>query len=813
MKEEVAPPKASHSVPRSLRPEREKLLPPKRPSVIPKRVVHDTEIINKHEDLELQQNDLKEGAASDLNDTDSISSRNEKLTHLKIIWQEKIVEFEKIKNDLNDKQIKSLAKKIKEYAAENEMLSCSFEKVKNEFIIELNEIVSFIRKSVKDTMTLNLRNEQLICEVSDLNSQKSDLRKQLHEADYRRPSGIKNKVEDLEKQLKEEKCKNNLLRVQLNRASCQGKVNAEQISHIEAALEQSQSNCWALERTVQDLQEKNRKLQADFGLEFNKFTESIRENTAHLEEIAEAREKLQAEKEDLEKRLAELSTHYNESIKNMKKEINVKVEKIIETEMKYEDEKEERLKLIDKVESLCAQLLESELRYKDMVKQVQELELQLSNAAECRQELNITKHQLDIANTEIEKYRDRFIEQSEAIKEIENNFKESASLEENLKSDLKIKEEYIGELEKKVDLLEQQRQESENKMTAYEEQLSSLKNNLAQLQEDFGEFENLNELHEMVKQQRANLIEATRQNGELAEALQKKDIELEQCVETISEQEHIVEQRDEIIKMLSQKEEEHTNIIKLLRNNLEMRTQAEVDLNQDLSEKNAEIDNLINNLDTRKQQICELEKVILTLENQTRKLSAQRRKDQENIQSLETKLVEYETIYMEKKRNMETTSENLDSIIKKLELEINDTIETNSKNMESFFLDQTHVAGDRILTKRLHKHQLEQFNRNNDIFLTDGMIQNKPIADKCPKRDYKEIKHDLDRQKGITNIQNKKWMCSPEPNLNIYDSGTLETEESFNRKDYLTKNLHLSSLQQSRDDKKIKTFKFAAHRI
>lgn len=35
-------------------------------------------------------------------------------------------------------------------------------------------------------------------------------------------------------------------------------------------------------------------------------------------------------------------------------------------------------------------------------------------------------------------------------------------------------------------------------MSSYEEQLTSLKTHISQLQEDFGEFENLKELHEMV---------------------------------------------------------------------------------------------------------------------------------------------------------------------------------------------------------------------------------------------------------------------------------------------------------------------------
>lgn len=39
----------------------------------------------------------------------------------------------------------------------------------------------------------------------------------------------------------------------------------------------------------------NRKLQTDFDNELNNLRESIRQNTMHLEEIGEAREKLQAE--------------------------------------------------------------------------------------------------------------------------------------------------------------------------------------------------------------------------------------------------------------------------------------------------------------------------------------------------------------------------------------------------------------------------------------------------------------------------------------------------------------------------------------
>lgn len=54
--------------------------------------------------------------------------------------------------------------------------------------------------------------------------------------------------------------------------------------------------------------------------------------------------------------------------------MNVNVVKLIEAEKKYEQEAEDRIKLEAKLEPLCAQLLEAELRLKDASKQLQEKE-------------------------------------------------------------------------------------------------------------------------------------------------------------------------------------------------------------------------------------------------------------------------------------------------------------------------------------------------------------------------------------------------------------------------------------------------------
>ncbi|XP_022829422.1 myosin heavy chain, striated muscle-like [Spodoptera litura] len=777
------------------------------------------------------QSSTKAQLAVDLNKLYGMPSKLVATCEQTLFKRKEIIDwFETLKTEEKGIGMHKLSKKINEFNAENEMLKCSLEQAKGEFLKELNEIIEFMRKTANDSVALQLRTEELTCELSDLNSQNSDLRKQIHNSDHLRSQSNKNKVEELEKELKEERCKKIFIRDRLSRAEGQIKMGAERASQLEAALEQARSQTWTLERTIQQLHEQNRKLQTDFDNELNNLRESIRQNTMHLEEIGEAREKLQAEKEDLEKRLGDLSNYYNESLKTIKHDMNVNVAKLIEAEKKYEQEVEERKKVEERLETVCGQLLETEHGAKDMAKELEETRNQLNIAVTFEQELLVAKRDLEEATAEIKDYRMRLNEQSETIKEFENNFKESISLEENLKNTLINREEYIVELEKKQSLLEHQIQESECKMGTYEEQLSSLKTHIAELQEDFGEFESLNELHEMVNQQRAKLLEATRQNGELAEALQKKDMELERHLDTFGEHEQILEQRNGVIKMLSEKDEEQTNIIKLLRTNLEMRNQADIDLNQQITDKNAEIQTLLTNVETRKQQISQLEKIILTLEDQTRKASMQRRNDQDKIKLLEQKIVEYEAYHMEN-RHIEVPANNLDSIIKILEDELGTPFEPSLINKEHDFLTKKKYLADR----RRDKHEnfechkgINQPNYQNDHETLPTKLGNF-IKKTYISTNEEQFKGDnLDRKKAIMNIDTQKWASPPEPNINAYPTMPNPTSIKDNiyppfrgllpasshlKDNLLSRNIQLLTSNQLRDEKKCKMFKIAGHRL
>lgn len=81
-----------------------------------------------------------------------------------------------------------------------------------------------------------------------------------------------------------------------------------------------------------------------------------------------------------------------------------------------------------------------------------------------------------------------------------------------------------------------------------------------------------------MNEQRTKFLEATHQCSELAETLERKDLELEGHLQHIAEQESLLDQRDGLVKILKNKEEEHNNMIKLLRDNLEMRAQADTEV-------------------------------------------------------------------------------------------------------------------------------------------------------------------------------------------------------------------------------------------
>ncbi|XP_021204824.1 putative leucine-rich repeat-containing protein DDB_G0290503 [Bombyx mori] len=717
--------------------------------------------------------------------------------------------FESLMSQEKGISTKTLTMKIKEFNAENDLLKSSLDQLRTEFLKEINDIIDCLRKNANETMALQLRTKELSCALSDLNTQNAEMRKQIHSGDHHRPYANRNKIEELEKELKEEKYKKSIMKDRLSRAEHQLKTNVERVVQLEAALEQARSESWSLERTVQQQHQQNQKLQEDFDQELNKLTQSIKDNTTHLEDIALAREKLQSEKEEVEKRLEELSASYNKSIKDMKHEMNLNIAKLIEIEKKYNDSIEEKKTLQENIDDLRTDLLESELRVKDLVRELDEKESILETKQCVQKELESTKTDLEHRKTEIEEYKRLLFEKGEEIDEL----KSKLSTEKAIKDILEKKDELLAEQKEKQQELKEKLKERESQMKSYYEELMNLKNQITQLRE-FGAFDNLNDVGNMINQQRDKLFELTKRQEEYDEKLQTKENEIKRLVESMTEQEHVLNKKEKEIKMLNEKEEEHMNIINLLHNKLELRNEADIDHRHQLIEKSAEINTLINSVESRKNHIIELENIILAQEEQIRKASLRRKKDQEKINMFEKRIAELESRQTEMNFNNQETPENLDNLIKILEDELDTpfgtNVEVNSKLGVNHFTTQS-----KNYKKNKSNRQTSTDLEKNDFAPVKIVMGSSNKNTRRPNGiEYFKGDHFL-LKKAIRSTNNREWIGPNDASV-CSTSTTATMNTSLKGLPYSTKeNLpinHLTS-RPCTDEIRSKMLKFAGHRI
>ncbi|CAH2091845.1 unnamed protein product [Euphydryas editha] len=709
--------------------------------------------------------------------------------------------FENLKNQEKGCSKSILSKKINEFNAENDMLSSSLRNQENEF---LKEISDFIRTCWNQTIACQLRNEDLTSELSKLDSLNMELKKQINNFEHQKSYTSKIRVEGLEKELKEEKMKRKSMKDRLTRTEGQIRINEERATLLESALNEARAQTRVLERTKQQLLEKNQQLQQELNTELNKVNECLKKNTIQLQEIALAKETLQAEKEDLKSKLEELSNHYNESINNMKQELNKKTANLIDTEKRYNDEMERNNQLQATIESQSSHLEDLSFRCTETVKKLKEKESELDELVNYKSELEQLKQELDEKNTEIEKYKKHIFEHANALKELEKQFQEANEQGTKLKSDIKNKTEYIRELEMKQHILVQQSQENESKMEIYEEQLLTLKSHITKLKEHFGEFEDLNDLNELIKQQNSILNDTRRKNSELLREVEEKKETLKHLTDTIDKQEKTIKEKRNILNMISEKQAEQKNTVQL---------------NEQIDKKNAEIETLINSIESKKERIEQLEKIIITLEDENHKAYIQQQRDQNKIHALEKRIIYYEHCNIHRNNNI--PSDDLDSIIKILEheLETQDESEliTTDRNYNNIRPNEN--IGD------CHKDNLRIketfFQKENNNTGTKNTVGNFIDINKISNKKYKI--ENLGRKQAITKIDTQKWTPNINsksyfPSVSLIDNERVHKEENrsidkFRLPKEKLRNIQYFELNQARDQKKDKMFKFASHQL
>ncbi|CAG5009632.1 unnamed protein product [Parnassius apollo] len=877
------------------------------------------ETINRYEELELQKSDESKETfgCNDLSENDSTTSEMGQIGEVKNKWQEKNSEFQKIKNELSDKQklvvelyatlrilhqkmiesgqnvelpatddlhvmnvaklspeqllqmcretkfqnntsqpvnnmlpvdiqklykmpsklittceqalekgkevidwfgsLKSqvssntLTKKLNAFNSENEMLTAILRNLKTECIQELQIIEQYIRQSVNDTMAMHLQSEQMTCKLSELNSQNADLRKQLFNAENLRSHCNKRRVEELEKELKEEKAKRMSMKNRLSRAESQVKEATERTSQLQDEVNKAHLQLHTMEDAMLHLEQQNQKLQRNYDDELMRLNETVKENTANLEEIAHDRKKLQIEKDDLEKKITELSMYYDESLRKIQTEMKSNMAKLAETETKYNIEVEEKKKLES---HFCAQLLEAESRNEDLLQKLKQIELQLNNVMTLEHEHANIRKELEKTCLEAKNYEVQLLQQTEARSEIENHWKQSQEEILKLKQDLAEQEQYTVKLKNHEDSLRNQLQESETKLEHYETELSSLKSFITQLKNQFGGYENIDQLLETINQQNERLLETNRQNCDISEKLQHKDIELREICETVKTQSQMLQEKDDLIKKLTDDVEEQAIINKQLKNNMELRANVESELNQQFAKKNLEIDSLVSTLETKNNQISQLEKIILTLENNAHKSDLQKRKYEEKIRLLETKIINYESHF--NKIEKEKTLNNFEQVLKILEDEMETPFESKDiKNEDSEPLKRS------FLTEELQFDQFGEYARNKKQTLYPS-VKRKMMKNNNDKNTVENTSSSFNEEMyeddnfNYKNNMNTENRC-PDQQVNL---NSVELKPNFiksthsvgnSREKILTKNLQLFS--KLRNEKKSRMFEIACHRM
>ncbi|XP_046978639.1 interaptin-like [Vanessa cardui] len=703
----------------------------------------------------------------------------------------------------------TLGKKINEFIAENEMLSSSLKNQENEFLKEISEI---IRTCWNEAISVQLRNEGLIYELSELNALNANLKKQITNFEHQKTHINKAKIEGLEAELKQEKMKRMTMKDRLSRAEGQIKIGEERATLLESALNEAQAQTRTLERTKQQLHEKNQQLQEEFNSELEKLKVSMKQNTIHLEEIALAKEKLQEEKEELKAKLEELSKHYEESMSNMKQEINKNIINLIDVEKKYNDEIEIKKNLQTTIESQCAHLVESELRNKEMLQKLQEKESALGELVIYKSKFEEVQKALDETTVEMEKCKKHMAEYMDTIHKLEQNLNKSYEVENRLNEDIHKKTEYIKELEIKKQLLIEQSHENESKMEMYEDQLLSLKKHITKLKEHFGEFENLNNLQEMINKENATLNDTKRQNNELLQEIENKKGILNQLTDSIDEKDDLIKEKENLLQKLSEKQGEQEDLLKL---------------NRQIFEKNAEIEALLSSLESRKEQIDQLEKIVLTLEDRNRKACIQKRRDHDKICALEKRVFEYEYCVRHKIKNV--PSNDLDNIIKILEDELGGqltpTIESPIINTDhNYFNNINHnenIIADRGEYKDYDKKQ--SFTQ-----IEKDKAATKHVRVTCEQKNINSNNNDgkqnaeyLARKHAKTNIDAQKWTASTDSKstfipVSHFNNDTFlcvkEKRPLMLSKEKLRK-LHYIEMNQARDQKIYKMFKNSSHQL
>ncbi|XP_045459861.1 paramyosin-like [Melitaea cinxia] len=504
----------------------------------------------------------------------------------------------------------------------------------------IDAITLLTKRVCRERSTLVAVGETLVREVArlrqDLDARAANL-SELRETQA--DTEIPKILEETRRELEEERSAKLALKEKLATTESQLRQTRMRVSKMDRQLREAEASIASLTGTVKSLEDQSRQREVQLEARARKLKESLKTGEITSSNLAQQRDALQAEVNDLKEQIQSMTTQHKSEIQEFNRKLK-DMTSVLEEQKQISQRESEQKQHLETI------LRESQSAIEELKAKITELEnskpnpdLPTEREMDLWAELQATKDTLrfteeEMATCKMEKIS--FLESLTKIAESENK----VGMQQKLTSELLNKEEIIGKMQIQIRDLTKHSRLYEKKVNQYEQYIRDLQahNRASAKCQETPNGNSYQDLQEEIMNLRMSLLDAVHRNEELSEILLQKDQQLEQQDKTSRAQARVIKVREELINMLKNKETEQSRELTELQQDLEHRMNIVDEVNKQIAAKADEIQELFSTLENKQQQIHRLEKIVLALEEQQRRAQVQRTRHEEKIAALEHEL-------------------------------------------------------------------------------------------------------------------------------------------------------------------------------
>ncbi|XP_045763782.1 myosin-9-like isoform X2 [Maniola jurtina] len=522
-------------------------------------------------------------------------------------------------------------KRIAQYNAQGLELCEALREMKSQADDAVDAVTLLSKRVCRERSTLMSIGESLVREIARLRQDLQARTNVLVEEQESRAEDVTKAYEELRRELEEERAAKTAIKDKLSTTEAQLRQTRLRVSKMDKQLREAEASIASLTGTVKTLEDQSRQREVQLEARARKLKESLKTGEVASGQIAQKRDALQAEVNQLKEKTESMTMQHKAEVQDLNN-------KLKELTAALEEQKKITKIVTEQKEEIEMLLKESQNDIKELKAQVAELEsskpnpdLPTEREMDLWAELQATKEMLrstedEVASTKRDKVR--FLETLTKISESDNKI----GMQQKLAAELLSKEEIVAKMQTQIRELTKNIKLNEQKLIQYERYIRDLQAHsraIANCQEAPNGI-SYQDLQQEILSLRMSLLDSVHRNEELSAMLSKKDQQLEQQDKTSKAQ-----VREELINVLKSKETEQSRELSALQKDLEHRMKIVDEVNKQIAAKADEIQELFATLENKQQQIHRLEKIVLALEEQQRRAQAQRTRHEEKIAALE----------------------------------------------------------------------------------------------------------------------------------------------------------------------------------